>query len=1258
MDTQNSSVKDDARPTKSFRSSLRHRSTDMKINQSTNAHVSGAAYTADDIGASTSRSPLRRNSLAPHSSAEIEGIERRRSTIDVSSTSLLAPRARLLEAPERSLTDLPQDLQLAIADRAGTGAIPLAMSSKTMLESTSSMAAKTFLLKRLDETDAAEVVRDVLHQATHNMPDFDAEMRSEILRGVARRIQWTEEDQQDILLDEFLMTLGKLNPQERTDALMALARLGLERGPQGLSRLEKILAVMNHESLARRAAPLAALIESLADGLAALSETGSDDADATSLGPDQDEEQHLGLEIEQHFEPNLHPEPEVDLPPEVEPEWAPPPHMSEIYTRLQQSIETIADGVVPEEDAWSEPSEIGSDNADAPSLGSELEADQHLGPEVEQHLALQVEQHLAQEVDQHLVLGAGQHFELDLLLEPEAHLPPVAEPEPSHLFEIYTRLQQSIEALGGRADAAEPLSMLAKSLRLLGLRDQQQFEAFAFIAREVERLPANFRTSALEELAKLVPELEGNYLRGFRQVAAAIEKLGPEHAGAALEILIVGSLSSYTSDAISRLVEKMPPEPRASMLANLVRQIKAHQESERVQLRALIQQAIERLPGEFQGIVLAARATPSSKKGQPAIEEQRFDDITSMVGRLAAEHRAEALAAHASGIANLAQDKRQPRLYHLLTLCEQVPAHKQGKPLSKVIRNIQTLPDARIRDHLWQKAMRTTEETSPEGRAECIAELANQIRNLSPSLREEALETLSGAAEALPRKHRRSPIHAIASAISKLPNEARQEAFDRTLGMLGEVPVDDRVFVLATLVHTATQLPEVPTSKGHPGSGPARAFDALLQSIEVLSDTDRAYALGILTRAQGDVVEKGQLVDHIFEAINRLPVEKRGRPLTLLLDTLEWSSGDLMNRQLGQALSILDELHEDDLGMTLGTLAARLPVELLAAEVREHAMTHLLRLAERVPRRDMELPLLGLATILRNIPEPRQMEQAFDRLLDMTSELADDLPEESIGALLAELALHIQALPDHAQISSAWKRIQTLCLGRALGGDDGDKVVEGLVSAAPWLEHSVQVKAVDFLLTVIKGHLTISNRAIAALAHAIPNLAPGLRTNAFEVALEKVRPHNSGVAFQRLKRDTLDLLARAAGSLPGQLLSRKAVGILLDVTPSLESQNDKKDVLITLARETLPLVLKQRRTIPDRLGNPTRAHTSRAQLLQRFIDEVNALRPTVRLAALEQMISDADHSASMGTGLKLALQIPLRATLSEIRRSRRQPQAV
>ncbi|MBW8831790.1 MAG: hypothetical protein JF606_20690 [Burkholderiales bacterium] len=933
----------------------------MKIYQSTNAHVSDAANTADDIGASTSRSPLRTNSPAPRSFAETGGLARRRSSIDVSGTSVLAPRTKLLGVPERGLTDLPQHLQLAIADRAETGAIPLAMTSKAMLESTSSMAAKAFLMKRLEESAEAQIVRDVLHQASRSMPDLDAGMldagmRSEILRGVAQRILWTEKDQQDLLLDEFLMTIRGLEPRERTDALTALARVGLERGPQGLSRFEKILEAINDESLARRAAPLAALVESLADGLA---------------------------------------------PTE------------------------IADGVAPEEEPWAEPSEIGSDDADVSSLGSELDEDQDLGPEVDQHLGPEVEQHL---VEQHLGLAVGQHFEPDLHLEPEAALPPEAEPAAtSHLIEIYTRLQESLEALGGRADAAKPLSVLAKSLRLLGLRDQQQFEAFDFIAREVERLPENVRRSALEELAKLVPELAGNYLRGFRQVAAALQKLGPEHAGAALEILIEGSLSSYTLDPISRLVEQMPPGPRASMLANLVRHIEPHQKSERVQLRALVLQAIERLPDEFRGIVLA---TPPLTDGQPAIDEQRFDDITSMVGRLPAEHRAEALAAHASGIANLAEDKRQPRLDHLLTLCEQVPAHKQGKPLSKVIRNIKTLPDAQSRDHLWKKAMHTTGQTSPEGRAECIAELANQILNLSPPLREEALETLSRAAEALPQKHWRHPVHAIAKAISELPTEARHEAFNRTLGMLGEVPADDRVFLLATLVHTATQLPEVPTSKGRPGSGPARAFDALLQSIDVLSDTDRTYTLGILTRAQGDVVEKGQVVDHIFEAINGLPVEKRGRLLTSLLDTLEWSSGDVMNRQLGQAFSILDELPEHDLGAALGTLAARLPVELLAPEVRAHAIPHLLGLAERVPRRDMELPLIALATILRNIPEPRQMQQAFDHLLEMTRERADDLPNESIGALLAELALHIQALPDRQQISSAWKGIRSLLLLR------------------------------------------------------------------------------------------------------------------------------------------------------------------------------------------------------------------------------------
>jgi len=179
-----------------------------------------------------------------------------------------------------------------------------------------------------------------------------------------------------------------------------------------------------------------------------------------------------------------------------------------------------------------------------------------------------------------------------------------------------------------------------------------------------------------------------------------------------------------------------------------------------------------------------------------------------------------------------------------------------------------------------------------------------------------------------------------------------------------------------------------------------------------------------------------------------------------------------------------------------------------------------------------------------------------------------------------------------------------------LSGDDADKVVAGLVSAAPWLEHSMQVKAVDDLLALIRN-VNFADRAVVALAQALPNLAPRLRKNAFKVALEKVRPHHTGVASQRLKQETLDLLARSAGSLPGQLLSREAVGVLLEVIPYLESHNDKKDVLITLARETLPLVLKQRRTISHRLANPTQAHTSRALLLQSFIDEVNCQVPCV-----------------------------------------------
>jgi hypothetical protein len=254
--------------------------------------------------------------------------------------------------------------------------------------------------------------------------------------------------------------------------------------------------------------------------------------------------------------------------------------------------------------------------------------------------------------------------------------------------------------------------------------------------------------------------------------------------------------------------------------------------------------------------------------------------------------------------------------------------------------------------------------------------------------------------------------------------------------------------------------------------------------------------------------------------------------------------------------------------------------------------------------------------------------------------------------------MHLQALPER---ESAWNGLDSLLLHRDLNFDDFDGVLAGMMSAAPWLEHSIQVNAVDGLLGSVERAKSEQNlildQTVLALAHAIPNLSPRLRAQAFNVALESIRADENGVSLQRIKFETLSGLASSAGSLPG-LASRNAVDALLEVIPSLVSHNDRKEVLIELARKALPGVLKQQAPIAERLWRRTRSHPSRELLLESFIDKVSKLRATVRMAALEQMISDAGHPASMGTRLKPALKALLDTTRTEIldRRNRRESQ--
>lgn len=229
----------------------------MAISPLAGSNVHPANPMRTDIGTSSVPSPAQRPAATP--GHELGGLApRSRRTPDANPAALPPRQAEPPAAPSPSLIGLPTDVLRDIADRLDNrGAKALALTSKSMLESTRNVVAKKDLLGRLDH------LPDALRQAAL-IPPSEAGARTEVLKGIAQKADLSPQRGTLEFVHEFVRALAPLHPAQQATVLEALASRAQDSPSADPAVAASLLQAIDALPPEQRSAPLAALTLSYA----------------------------------------------------------------------------------------------------------------------------------------------------------------------------------------------------------------------------------------------------------------------------------------------------------------------------------------------------------------------------------------------------------------------------------------------------------------------------------------------------------------------------------------------------------------------------------------------------------------------------------------------------------------------------------------------------------------------------------------------------------------------------------------------------------------------------------------------------------------------------------------------------------------------------------------------------------------------------------------------------------------------------------
>jgi len=565
---------------------------------------------------------------------------------------------------------------------------------------------------------------------------------------------------------------------------------------------------------------------------------------------------------------------------------------------------------------------------------------------------------------------AEQAAKFDALLEENGRLPP------EHREHVLVTLAMSLPDVTSNLHAAKFDALLQQTLQLARRHQGAALTALALVIGDMRhaekaaridtimdqtaQLPLEDQSRTLAALMEAIDTLaEPERPDRFNAVSALTAQLPLEHqseplaasvrVAARLRVAQPADVAAYLNQ-----VRQLPLEHRADPLtsvAELIADLPAHTQpvmfyavfTETVQLR------LENQAGPLTALADLLPGLPAA--GRPAT----FDLLLERIVELAPVHRDEPLAALADGVGSMPQAERLARFDTIIAETRQLPRANRDLPLAALGGIIESLPAAEQPSRV-HTLLNLTWELPPDFRDEPLVALAHQMTQLQaagadsfepillharrhpPALRATLLEALAQHLELLSVPQRLSWFNTIYDEIVQLPAEFREEPLAVLAQQLASQQRTQPALFNAILAQArrrspqwragllqacAQQLTMAPVAQRGPW------FISVFNELAPLPREHIVMPLATLASNLRYVHENQRLaaLDHVFDAVEQLPVEQRSVWLTAFTPQLSSLGWDARPESFDRALGLIRQLpapHQDESLLALAAQINRL----------------------------------------------------------------------------------------------------------------------------------------------------------------------------------------------------------------------------------------------------------------------------------------------------------------------------------------------